>query len=57
MCNQFRFGLKFHVANLSQIASHIANQFMNVLNIKTKVKMHYMIYFSFNNTATIKELT
>ena len=27
MCNQFRFGLKFHVANLSQIA----NQFMNVL--------------------------
>ena len=30
MCNQFRFGLKFHVANLSQIASQIASQFMNV---------------------------
>ena len=24
--------------------------------IKTKVKMHYMIYFSFNNAAITKEL-
>ena len=45
MCNQFRFGLKFHVANLSQIA----NQFMNVLHQNLGQDSHY-------NTAITKEL-